>query len=316
MMIALTVIFMLLTYYVPFFSLLGVFVCGVPMACLAARNGLKVTLPALAGTAAVAFLFTGNIFSVIYIILMSVLPGAISGYVLGSGKSFFTALFAVCLAVCAGAMFEYIVIDRVMADGGLMKMADEMVNQFEPVMNEMLKMLPQGSGGADLKSAVSASLDTLKSVFRLLFPALVIISSMLVGYAILMFSAFVMKRIGMKNIHAVPFYMLKAPKRLSIVAVIMFLLFFFSKAETLRWALFANVTLVLYSIVGTCGMSLLDFKLRQKIPKTGVRVLIYVLVFLFGGVLMSFAANLLIIAGIFDSMRDYRGIDAQKDSVI
>ena len=97
MMVALTVVLILASVYVPFFSLIGYFACGIPMAALSARNGFKVTIPALIAILAVTFLITGNILSAVSVVLMWVFPGGVAGYAMGKKYSFFTTLFATCL---------------------------------------------------------------------------------------------------------------------------------------------------------------------------------------------------------------------------
>ena len=312
MMTALTVVFILLTQYVPFFSVIGIFACGIPMACLAARNGFSTVAAAHIAVAAIAFLVTGSIISVISIMLMSVLPGAVAGRSLGSGKGFFSALFAVCIAVCIGWVFELLVVDTLISGNGIEKMLSEMISQTESAMNTIIAALPQSSAEMpDVQALAKTFIDTMKYTLRLYFPSLVIVSSMITGYIILRLCGFVMKRAHIAKVELLPFSMLKAPKSMSFVAVVLYLMFLFAKENTAYWSVLANAVFVLYTIIGVCGLSFVDYKIREKIEKGWIRFIIYAAVLMFGGLLLALLMNVLIIIGIFDSTRDYRKIDAE-----
>ena len=308
MMIAVTVVLILLTWYVPFFSIIGMFICGVPMACLAARNGWKTTAIALVGVFAVTFLVTGSLLSAVSLILMSILPGAVAGVYLGKGTNFFTTLFITCLAVCIGWLFEIFVIDKFIHGEGIDAMMSEMLSQFRQVFEATMANLPAEMNSDELQKAVESTVEMMSYMLRLYFPSIVVITSMVIGYVIVRFCSFFIKRLKIKDIYTVPFSMLKAPKSMSTAAVVLYLISIFGNKEGAFWAVSANVVLILYTIIGVCGLSLIDNKLSKKISKGGVRALIYVALFLFGGGLMAMAANLLVIVGILDSSHNFRKI--------
>lgn len=310
MMVALTVVFMLLNKYVPLFSFVGMFVCGLPMAILAARNGFKVTIPAVLAVFLVAILVDGGVISAASTVLMSVLPGAVAGYMLGQKKPFFTALFATCVATCIGWIFELAVLELVIGNG-IDEILAETMRQMETVMKSAFASFGDALSdklGMDSETFVDVMLKTMGEMFRIYIPAMVVISSMITGYVILRLSAFFIKRTKLAGVECIPFSQLKAPRSISIVAVILYIIYMFSQPMTTLWAIVANAVLILYAALAACGLSFIDFKFKNKIKSTIPRFLIYGAVLLFGGFLMGFVVNALIIIGILDSGRNFRGL--------
>ena len=70
----------------------------------------------------------------------------------------------------------------------------------------------------------------------------------------------------------------------------------------------ANVVLILYTILGVCGLSFIDYKFKPRVKSAVLRMVIYGAVFLLGSALVSVISNVLIIIGILDSGRDFRKI--------
>lgn len=313
MMIALTVILVLMTYYVPFFSMIGTFLCGVPMAALAVRNGLKAALPAVLGVLAVTAIVTGSFIAALSTVLISVVPGLAAGWCMGKEKPFFTTLAVCCLAVCAGFLIEFFVIDKVFTGQGAEAMIKESVDLFREILEKVI------ASGGDRAKALSEVMDEALAMaeymIKLYFPAMVIAVSAVYGYVIMRLSAFILRRANIKKVYVVPFSRMKAPRSMANVAVLIYACSIFMKQDTLIWSVAANATAVLLGMVGVCGLSLVDYKLGLKLPKSGVRALIYAAVFFMGGFLFVIAAYILVFAGLFDSTRNYRQIDSQTEYI-
>lgn len=310
MMVALTVILMILNKYVPMFSVVGVFMCGVPMAALAARNGFKIIISAVVSSFLVAILIDGGIISAVSTILMSVLPGAVAGYMLGRKKAFFYTLFATSLMVCLGWIFELLMIELVVGQG-IDKMFAEAIAQMRTAMNGVIQSLGQTikeTAGISSDEFAEKLFQEVEFTIRTFFPSIVVVSSMFSAYIIIRLSGFIIKRAKLASIEVLPFSMLKAPRSISVVAVIAFLFYLFSDAKGVFASVLTNVVFVLYMVLGVCGLSFIDFKIKNTIKSAPLRILIYVLVMFFGGMLIGFVLNLLIIIGILDSGRDFRKI--------
>ena len=80
----------------------------------------------------------------------------------------------------------------------------------------------------------------------------------------------------------------------------------FAGTSSVFGSVLLNVMFILYAIIAICGLSLVDFKMQEKIKSPWARFGIYVAVFLFGGAFMTFILMGLIVAGILDSRRDFR----------
>ncbi len=308
MMIAVAVVLILMTWYVPLFSFVGMFICGVPIACLAAKYDWKMTVISLIGVFAVTFLVTGSLLSAVSMMLMSILPGAVAGICLGRNISFFTTLFITCLAVCLGWLFEVLVTDKLIHGEGIDAMLNETMDIFRNAFDTAVNNLPQQTNTEELKKMIDTMSELMVYTFKLYFPSIIVISSMVIGYVIVRFCGFFINRLKIKSVYIVPFAMLKAPKSMSYTAVALYIISLFGDNSGIFWAVCSNAVLILYTIIGFCGLSLFDNILSKRIPKGGLRVIIYAAVFMFGGLLMTIIINALVIAGIFDSTRNFRNI--------
>lgn len=311
-MIALTVIFVLLTYYVPFFSLIGTFLCGVPMAALAARNGFKAALPAVFGVFAVSVMVTGSVMTSFSVVMVSVIPGMAAGWCMGREKPFFVSLAVCCIAVCAGWMLELFAADKLMSGQGLEAMIKEASESMKLMLNTLLEAA-DGEGSAETENMVQTLIASAEAVIKLYLPSIVIVSSAMFGYVIMRLSAFTLRRAKIKDVKVVPFSRMKAPRSMANVSVILYVAFMFMKRDTVLWAVTANAVVVLFAAIGVCGFSFIDFKLSGRIVKGGARAAIYAAVFLFGGMLAGLAAYVLVFIGLLDSARNYRGIEAETE---
>lgn len=315
MMIALTAVLFLVCKYMPLFSVFSTFVCGIPMAVFAAKNGLKSVVPTLIAIFAISVIIDGNVISALSMLFMSVIPGFAAGYMQGRKKTFFESLFAVCFAVCIGWVFELLMIE-VFAASGIEALLDQVMSEMKVATNSLVDKMDSSlteNMKVSPEQAMNMILDAMKFTMQLYFPSLIVISSMITGYIIIRVSGFVLNRARILDTKAMPFSHLKAPRSMSTVAIICYLFYIFWNQESNFWPVLANVVTILYTIIGICGLSVVDFKLKAKV-KTGVlRFFIYLAVFLFGGALMGIISSVLVIIGIMDVNRDFRMIEKSRE---
>jgi len=310
-MVALTAVLMLLNRFVPLFSVIGVFACGVPMAALAARNGFKVIIPAVTAVFFVAVLLGDGIVAAVSTILMSILPGAVAGYMLGRRKPFFYSIFATALVVCLGWVFELVVIEFLIGKG-IDEMFAEVIEQTKALMKGVTDTLGETlakDNGITPEALTETLFGALEFVMRLYFPSIVVISSLFAGYITVRVSGFVIKRAKLAPIAVLPFSHIRATRGMAVISVLAYLLFMFTNAESSFGAVLANVVLIMHSILAVCGLSFIDFKLKGSIKAAPARFLIYGAVMMLGGILVSIISNILIMIGILDSGRDFRGLE-------
>lgn len=315
MMVALTVVFMLLNKYVPLFSVVGTFLMGIPMAALAVRNGFKVIVPAVIAAFLVAVLVDGGVLAAVSTMLLSVIPGAVAGYMLGKKKPFFGALLGTSLAVCFGWIFELLVLE-LFVGSGIDQIISETIEQTKAVMSSAIQSVGSAMSektGMTPEAFADTLFNTIAYMFRLYIPTMVVLSSLFSGYIVLRLSAFFINRTKLAAVKSVAFSEMKAPRSVSAVAVILYIIYMFTEPMTAVWSVIANMVFILYAVLACCGLSFLDYKLKTKIKAAPLRFLIYGAVMLFGGFLMGLIFNALIITGILDSGRNFRGLE-EKDT--
>lgn len=316
MMVAITAVLMLLNRYMPLFSVIGIFLCGIPMAILAARSDVRVVICAIAATFLVSVLIDGDIISAVSLMLMSVIPGGAAGYMMGKKKPFFTTLFTTCVCVCLGWVFELAMLE-LFSGSGIDEMFSEMMKQFEATFAQMTSRIDQSilqnSGIPD--NLATDFLEVLEYTTRLYFPSMVVICSMLNGYIIIRLSGFFINRTGLGKVDNPPFSHLKAPQSLSFVAVILYLVFAFTGNNSTIYPVLANIVTILYTILGICGLAIVDFKLKAKIKRAPLRFGIYIAVFFLGSVFITIICDILIILSIIDARRDFRHLEASDGNL-
>ncbi len=310
MAVALTAVFAILTRYMPLFSMFGNFVCGIPLAILAARNNFRVVVPAFVVVFVVAILINGNIISALSLILMSCVPGGIAGYMIGRKKTFFITLFSTCLAVCIGWIFELVMLETIIGNG-IDEMFAEVMTQTKAMMSGIVKVMGEGMKGEGVISPekmIDSLLTATEAILRLYFPSFIVISSLITSYIIIRISGFVIKRTNLAGVDMVAFSQIKAPRSMSIASIIFYTIYIFMNSKSTLFPVFANIVFILYAMLGICGLSVVDYKFKKKVKSSVARFAVYTLIFLFGGVFMGIVSSILIFVGILDAGRDFRQI--------
>lgn len=318
-MIALTVILALLSSYVPMFSLLGTFLCGVPLAALTVRTNLKASVCAAAGTFLLCTIVMGNVFSAAALIMMSVIPGIAAGCCIKKGKPFYVALLSVCLAVCLGWLFEIYVLEKIVTGGGVAQLINEMMSRMREMLTAAMKNLPslpsgENALGKDQTEIINSALSMLEQTLRLYFPAMVIISAAITGYFQLRIIYAVLKRTKITNKSAPLFSQLCAPRSLCNVFLLLAAVYAIGGTKSPAGAVCANIMLTLGFMIGVCGLSFIDSRLAATVKKPYLRVLIYIAALMFGGALSGIMAIALVLVGIFDSRDNRRNLHQGGDS--
>ncbi len=317
MMVALTIIFILISVYVPILSFLGTLAAPVPMAAFAARNGLKPVWIAVAAVFALTVFVTGgNIFSAVSTVLMSVIPGAVCGYFQGKRALFFNALIGTTVAVAIGWVFELLVIN-VFAGSGIDEMIAQAGEQFKAISTSMLQNIPKAQleslGVASYEAFANELIETFEYTIKVYFPSFVIISAAITGYMILRISAFVIRRTKIAEVLVVKFSMMKAPRSMSTALLVFYIIHLLVTPGSLIWLVLANIVIILYAILSVCGLSFIDYKFKKKVRSAWVRGAIYFVALLMLSTFSSVISTALIIIAVLDSGRDFRNIGVTEN---
>ena len=300
MMIALTVIFMLIGLYVPLLSVLGMFLSGIPLAVLYTKDGITVSIYAVFISILIMFAFTADILSVFILIAAYTVPGLVSGICLRKNADLFSAVVFTGTAFFVGLLFEIIFIKLFM--GGIENMFDELFLTVQKTTEELMKNTAGGVGEID------KVITLLKDTIKLYFPSMLIISSLFFGYIMYTISTFILKRLRLYNGEITPFYMIKAPRSMCYMTLLIYIIGLFFKDRGMISAALMNIVLILYILIAFCGLSFIDFKFRKRIKQGYVRAILYVVLLLVGGVIVPFIFNICLLIGFFDSTRNFRGI--------
>ncbi len=303
---ALTVILVLMGTYVPVISMLAVFICGLPLAYLAVKYNAKSAIIAFIVSLIILFIITGNIISVIINACVVMLPGFVAGCSIGRNKSYYNTFFAVSAAVLFGVIVNILMINAYTgSENGIAEMLESTVNSAKNMLMPIVQEA-ENSGAAGISDAIDSIFVNTKIMILSYFPTILIIYSLSIGYLALASVIFFMKRMCIKDYEYVKFSMLKAPKSMSIVLVILMLVSLLSDDATIYTLALKNVTAVLAFILAVNGLSLLDFSLQRKIPSGYARFGIYAAVMLFCNFIISILFYLLMLAGMIDANRDIR----------
>lgn len=307
MMTALSVIFMLAGIYVPFFSMLGMLLSGVPLAVLYFKDGLAPSVYAAIISSVIVFIFTWNILNAFLMMLAYGIPGLVSGICLKKNLQLYYSVAFVGLAFLFGFLCELLSVKLFM--GGIENMFNQVFDLTEKNLKPMLEGLAEKSGDGDTAQAVKTIMDAVKNTFRLYFPSMTVIVSLISGYAIYCLSGYLLKRLRIYKGNITPFRMIRAPKSLCNVSAALLIVSFFIKKETMFSASLLNIVFILYFLIGIAGFSFIDYKLSFRIEKGYIRALLYAAVFIFGAWLMSWVIIACVLLGFVDSTMNFRNID-------
>lgn len=308
MMTALCVIFMLLAMYMPFFSFIGMFMSGIPIAALYARDGFKFAVLGIICSMIITMILTANVMGVISLTIAYTLPGLIAGICMKKKFSFSNSVIYTSAAFLFGLIVQILMIKLFM--GGIDVIFNEAFAMFEKTFAEVLNTLSDPQLKNSMNVEITAIVETMKRTFKLYFPSIIIITSLVYAYFTYVLTGFILKRIRVLNVHIVPFYMLRAPKSMCSAAIVLYLIKLFITSGSLVDAALSNIILVIYMVLAICGFSFIDFKFKKVINKGIIRTLIYLMIFVFGGMIGSIIFSVFVIIGMLDSSMNYRRISS------
>ncbi len=309
LMVALTMVIIICSVYIPGFSMIGMLAACVPVACLSMRRNVVTAAVAVAVCSVCCVFITHSIGAAVELTLMMILPGMAAGVCFSKRANFFTALFSACFMVVLGMIYAILVWNAATDGQGILDALEESMTLFEQTLRTVVsntyggiqKLPPE-----EIAAAITQIIAQVKETVLFYFPSALLIFAMVLGYLQIMLCAFVIKRTRSGFPAVVPFNRMKAPKSMCYLTVVLFLLSLFMTRDSVVDAALMNVNTILYFIIGVCGFSFIDAKVAQKIPGGIFRVMIYVGAIMLGGALIGFLLNGLILLGMLDSMVDFR----------
>ena len=217
---------------------------------------------------------------------------------------FVTALYSSAGLTVAAFFGTAAIIDAV--SGG--NIIQELIDAAMDDMRLMAASLAESGGQfGDVFSAagISVTLDMMRETYILLFPALVIIITLLFFYLLYMFAKTIM-RIAKKDVSFIPpYYMTRFSKTAAIALGTAFIGSLLVEHRGAAAAL-VNISVILSGAAAFCGLALIEFHLRRRIRGGIMRVLLYFAVFIVFSWLQTIMYYALTMTAAADAFLDFR----------
>jgi uncharacterized membrane protein len=166
-------------------------------------------------------------------------------------------------------------------------------------------------GGLTNESALSiyqqlnSLLDEIRQVYYLMFPSLLILNYLAIVFIVYMLIKQVL-RIFKRDVSKYPeFSQLILQRSAAIALAVSYVLPFFM-SNTLTLAAVNNISAIIGGVAFICGVSFIDFRLRQRVKNAWLRFALYIAVFFISFTIIGIIAYILILVAAFDSFVDYR----------
>lgn len=295
---ALCSLLMIIALYVPFIGMVAAAASGIPIVYLCVKFGKTSGSLAMVVGFAVAFILTGNVLSVGVLLLTYTLPGLIFGICSAQKSGFSVCIALMSLAILVGTMLEISVLTR---ENGIENLIDEYVGQLYEVVTQSIEA-SMSDINVDISEILKQSLSSVKEMILLYLPSLIIISSAVYSYAIASFGAFVMRRLGIKELSYLKPNEIHITKKLCYVTAVVGIITLFSGGNGIVGAALNNMFLILECMIGVCGFSIIDRKFAGILKVGYVRALIYLGVMFALFVLIPVILNIFVVIGFFNGM--------------
>ncbi|MDD3766719.1 MAG: DUF2232 domain-containing protein [Eubacteriales bacterium] len=184
--------------------------------------------------------------------------------------SFFGGVFVTTGALVAAAvtgMYSFKVIYGV-------DVVTAALDGFFKALEEALHAFSQENAGGFWGSLTLENLSLLKEMYKAVFPSLLILNILFFSYAFYMVVKLVLKLFRVP-VHAYPkFSQLYLKKSAAFMLAACYVIPFFVN-NTVYAAVFSNIGIIIFGVASLCGLSIVDFHLRQKIRNSFFRLLVY-----------------------------------------
>lgn len=308
---ALTVVLLLLGMYVPLFGLLSMFICGLPLVYLMIRQSLKISIISFVASILVISILTGNFITGALSACVSLLPALAIGYCMSKNYNYYTTLASGIVGVIIGILINILIYTMLINQGNtVVGMVDDTIATMRGILNSYLDTARQSTADSAAIAEMSGLIDNLLSQTRNIilsyFPALLVVLSSVLGYLITSVCFFFMRRIKVRAGNYITFSLLSAPRSMCVVTVILTIVTFFLKDNSLSTLALKNVAVVLSFVLVVNGLAFTDFRLSAKVEKGYLRFLIYLGIFILGYVFVSTIYYILLLVGMVDANLDLR----------
>lgn len=304
---ALTVLLMVLTVYVPLFALLSVLIVGLPTMFTTVRHGVKIATVSAVGAVFVLIFLLGDFLSAALLAVTNLLPGLMIGFAIRHRKSFKTTVFAASGAVLVGLMLELLLLNASGGGNGIANLLDGALENTRQILNQAVGQFETEQAQLQIMvETMNQALGTVKELLLFYLPTLVIAMAVVMGYGAAAVGIFMLRRLRIAQVPYVPFSMIHATRAMCYLSVLLSLVGNLAQDTTVFTAALQNMGLILDCFIGVCGLSLIDYKLGEKISSGYARAGIYLAVLVVGYVAIGLIVQALVFLGFLDGLFHFR----------
>lgn len=306
---ALTVVIMLISIYVPVFSIFANFILPVPITVLYIKQNYKVTL--------ISIIASGILISMLYnpiaalsLIVSTGLTGMTLGYCIKNKKEFGTTIILLSISIAVGMIFYLVVYVMLMSKGGLYGFVNNMVETFKQSMNLSKSMYEK----AGVSSNQLASVENMVKVFTpeyimKLIPAGIIIVSFILSYLNYIITRAILIKLKYEVNEIKPFNQWYMNTRLGTLGGLMLVIGILLNRKNMAIGqyMITSSELILQLIFFIDGLALITYYLMKKF-KMSKKITAIVIVL----TALSSLSLFYVLAGFIDMIFDFRKLDPYK----
>lgn len=306
LIIAIIVVIMLISVYVPIFSMVGVFVLPIPVTILYIRQNWKITLTAVF-VSGVIIAMTYDPISALTATMIFGSSGMTLGYCINHKIKFSFTIIFLAVVSAAVTLLDLVIYVNLIEKKGIIGFINENLKLFngsiDTVNSMYLKMGVNQAQIAQLKQ--SLAIFTPDFIFKL-FPAMLILISFFSAYINYVITKSILKKLRYEMEDEVSFIEIYINNRIGTFLVVLVIIGLLLNRYNIPLGGYVlnSSTIVLQVALLMDGVSLATYylRIRFRVSKAFTAILIIIVVF-------SQASNLLVMAGLIDMVMDFRKLD-------
>lgn len=286
---AITVLFALISFYMPAAGLLLVFIMPLPIAILGVRHGLRWSITATVATGLLAVILVNPIYAVIITVSFG-LSGVVMGHCFHKGlnmtKSLLWGAAATLLSIAAGTLVAFLVIG-----------VNPIVLQTEAVHKAMEYFAVRSGEG------IRERIDNITKLYLLVFPAGLGVSALVISYVNLILTRLVLIRLGHRVAAFLPFRSWTIPGFMVFVYGLAMLSSYYGQIKSVPqvYQVGLNLQLIANALMVIQGLAFLAFMAEKYKLSRFVYTAVVLLFFSH-----EYFTQLLVLIGLFDLAFDIR----------
>ncbi|MBI6872852.1 YybS family protein [Clostridium aciditolerans] len=306
---ALIVVIMMITVYVPIFSMFGMFILPIPVTVLYIRHNYKVTL----GAVVISAILIAMLYSPISALTSSILfgiTGMTFGYCIKNDKKLSTTILLLALASAIGIVINFSIYVNLLDKRGMAGFISDNIRIMKESLNLSKELYGKMGVSSEQFATIEKSFELFTPDFILkLIPAIVILMSFFSAYINYILTSSILKKLRYNMKPMVPFSQIYINTRIGTlvgVTLLIGLLLGRSKVQGADYIINSAEYLLQFIFV-IDGISVAAYYLRNRfnISKPITALILFFTVF-------SQMSVIYVYAGLADMLFDFRKLDPYR----